>query len=218
MPKDASDRGRGGPRSREPQQARSRATHARILRAASELIEKQGYESTSMAEIAEQAEIGTGTLYHHFPDKRAILLELIDAWGDRIAQERRSDLDLETFFGADPRVALAGILRRVYQRLRNGNWLYAEIFRLLPHNEEVRRRYRHLEQAGAEYLAAVLEFGQRRGLLRSRPDPMTAAFLIINAIELVTGHVLVLRRSGSDVDRIIDEATDMLCRYLVENS
>ena len=205
------------PRAREPQQARSRATRARVLRATSELIEKQGYERTSMAEIAAQAGIGTGTLYHHFGDKRAILLELIDEWGDRLAAGRRSDLKLEAFMARDPRAAVAGILRRVYERVQRGNWLYAEIFRLLDRDAEVRRRYQHLEQAGAELLAGMIEFGQRRGLLRRTPDPMTAGFLMLNAIELLVGHLVRHERPENDVERVLEELTDMLSRYLVED-
>ena len=188
-----------------------------MLRATSELIEKQGYERTSMAEIAAQAGIGTGTLYHHFGDKRAILLELIDEWGDRLAAGRRSDLQLEAFMARDPRAAVAGILRRVYERVQRGNWLYAEIFRLLDRDAEVRRRYQHMEHAGAELLAGMIEFGQRRGLLRRKPDPMTAGFLMLNAIELLVGHLVRHERPASDVERVLEELTDMLSRYLVED-
>jgi AcrR family transcriptional regulator len=203
---------------RAPQQARSRATRARVIRATSDLIEKQGYERTSMAEIAEQAGIGTGTLYHHFSDKRAILLELIDEWGDHLAAARRSTLELEAFMGGDPRAAVASILQRVHERVQRGNWLYAEIFRLLDRDAEVRRRYQYMEHAGAERFAAMIEFGQRRGLLRRQPDPMTAGFLMINAIELLMSHVVIHKRPGSDVERVLNELTDMLCRYLVEDA
>ena len=212
------DAARSSSRTREPRQARSRATRARVLRATSALIEKQGYERTSMAEIAQQAGIGTGTLYHHFGDKRAILLELLDEWGDRLAASRRSDLQLESFMAGDPRAAVAGILRRVYERAQGGNWLYAEIFRLLDRDAEVRRRYQHMERAGAELLAGMIEFGQRRGLLRRKPDPVTAGFLMINAIELLMRHLVMHKRPGSDVERVLDELTDMLCRYLVEDA
>src|SRR5262245_36059728 len=117
----------------------------------------------------------------------------------------------------DPRAAVAGILRRVYERVRRGNSLYAEIFRLLDRDPEVRRRSQHMERAGAELLAGLIEFGQKRGLLRRKPDPMTAAFLMINAIELLVGHVVRHERPGDDVERVLDELTDMLCRYLVED-
>ena len=120
--------------------------------------------------------------------------------------------------GADPRAAVAGILRRVYERVRGSNWLYAEIFRLLDRDVEVRRRHEHVERAGAEILAGLIEFGQRRGLLRRKPDPATAAFLMINAIELLVGHVVRQDRPASDVERVLDELTDMLCRYLVEDT
>lgn len=43
-----------------------------ILTAAIELIEKQGYEKTTMDEIAEQAELSKGTLYLYFKDKSSL--------------------------------------------------------------------------------------------------------------------------------------------------
>lgn len=43
-----------------------------ILTAAIELIEKQGFEKTTMDEIAEQAELSKGTLYLYFNDKSSL--------------------------------------------------------------------------------------------------------------------------------------------------
>jgi hypothetical protein len=47
---------------------------------------------------------------------------------------------------------------------------------------------------------------------------MTAGFLMLNAIELLVGHVVRNERPASDVERVLDELTDMLCRYLVEDA
>jgi len=210
--------GRSDARSGRPKQARSRATRARVIDAMADRIEAQGYERTSMAEIALHAGIGTGTLYHHFPDKRAILLELMEVWGERLASERRSHLQIEALIEEDPRAAIAGILRRIHKRLQGGNWLYAEIFRLLDRDDEVRVRYEQFQRLGIERFAAIVEFGQRRGLLRSGPDPQTASLLVINAIDLLMSHVVLLRRSPEDVERVLCELTDMLCRYLVADS
>lgn len=43
-----------------------------ILTAAIELIEKQGFEKTTMDEIAEEAELSKGTLYLYFNDKSSL--------------------------------------------------------------------------------------------------------------------------------------------------
>jgi AcrR family transcriptional regulator len=59
---------------REEKSERSRRA---VLDAALQLFSQQGYRATSVRDIAEQARVSTGNLYHHFPDKEAIFQELI---------------------------------------------------------------------------------------------------------------------------------------------
>ena len=54
--------------------ARSRA----ILATASRLFAEKGYSQTTTAEIAREAGVAEGTLYHHFGSKDAIFLTLFD--------------------------------------------------------------------------------------------------------------------------------------------
>ena len=53
-------------------------TYEKILSAAHRLFVQQGYTATSMRQVAEAAGIGKATIYHHFPDKQAILMALLD--------------------------------------------------------------------------------------------------------------------------------------------
>jgi len=54
-------------------------TYDHILAAAKDLFVKQGYTATSMRQVAEAVGIGKATIYHHFPDKQAILMTLAEA-------------------------------------------------------------------------------------------------------------------------------------------
>lgn len=47
-----------------------------ILAAAKELYARKGYQETSMADIAEAAELGKATIYYYFPGKETIYREL----------------------------------------------------------------------------------------------------------------------------------------------
>jgi AcrR family transcriptional regulator len=47
-----------------------------ILQAAAALFVQQGYEATSIAEIAKQADVAVGSVYRQFPDKVALLSAL----------------------------------------------------------------------------------------------------------------------------------------------
>ncbi len=49
----------------------------RILRAATELFEKQGYRKTSVDEIARKAEVAKGTVYLYYENKAKLLVEAI---------------------------------------------------------------------------------------------------------------------------------------------
>ncbi|HLK62051.1 MAG TPA: TetR family transcriptional regulator [Bryobacteraceae bacterium] len=69
--------------------AKSDETRARILAAAMELFQRQGFEETTMREIAAAAGVATGAAYYYFDSKDAIVL----AFYDQSQQEMEPLLD-----------------------------------------------------------------------------------------------------------------------------
>src|SRR5260370_40864738 len=59
-------------------QARSEQSRRQVLDAALQLFSHRGYRATTVCEIADKADVSTGNVYHHFPDKEAIFRTLID--------------------------------------------------------------------------------------------------------------------------------------------
>jgi len=55
-------------------------TRARILEAAQDCFARCGYDGTGVAEICQTAGISKGALYHHFPGKQAIFVEMFEIW------------------------------------------------------------------------------------------------------------------------------------------
>lgn len=51
-------------------------TRKRILQAAQRLFARKGYEGTTTASLAQAAGVAEGTLFRHFPNKKAILIEV----------------------------------------------------------------------------------------------------------------------------------------------
>jgi AcrR family transcriptional regulator len=82
-------------------QERSRKTRERLVRAALKLWRKQGFEDTTVDEIAAEAGVGWSTFYYHFANKDALLREL----GGLTAQAVANDLSFER--GAYPDLASA---------------------------------------------------------------------------------------------------------------
>ena len=205
-------------RSRRRPQARAVATRRRILRAAEARLAEEGYEGASMTGIARAAGIGVGTLYHHFADKRALLLELVDDWGDRALARRHTEREMEAFLGSDPRAAIRESLRRDYERLRTRGDVWLVFLDLADRDPEVRRRFRRIERMSTERTAELIEFGQRRGLLRRDMDALSAAFLIRRAVDMAAAEVLVRESEDLEPERVLEELTEMITRYIHEET
>src|SRR5258708_39029779 len=58
---------------------RKSASRARLLAAARRLFTKRGYHATRPQDIARAADVGHGTVYLHFADKRACFLRFAGA-------------------------------------------------------------------------------------------------------------------------------------------
>lgn len=57
---------------------RSERSRTAILEAALELFSHRGYGATNMRDVAGKAGVSTGSVYHHFRDKEAIFLALLE--------------------------------------------------------------------------------------------------------------------------------------------
>ena len=65
---------------------RSQAAHAAILEAALRLVTKRGFRAVSVNEIAAEAGVGKMTLYRHWPNKAAVVMDaLLALIGDETA-------------------------------------------------------------------------------------------------------------------------------------
>jgi AcrR family transcriptional regulator len=68
------------------QEERSEKSRQQILDAALRLFSHRGYGATSVRDIAEEAGLSKGNVYHHFPDKETIFRALLDRYFQAMAQ------------------------------------------------------------------------------------------------------------------------------------
>ncbi len=61
-------------------------THQRIAAAAWDLFERQGYERTTLAQVAEAASVSPRTVFHYFPTKEALVHPTLDDELDQLAE------------------------------------------------------------------------------------------------------------------------------------
>ena len=68
------------------QEERSEKSRQQILDAALRLFSHRGYGATSVRDVAEEAGLSKGNVYHHFPDKETIFRGLLDRYFETMSQ------------------------------------------------------------------------------------------------------------------------------------
>jgi AcrR family transcriptional regulator len=139
----------------------------RVLDAAVELVRRDG-EKVPMAQVAEQAGVGVGTVYRHFPTREDLLGALVHrSFGIAVANARAA--------AAHPGSALEGIRSFFLATLRDREQFVLPLHGGPPvFTPETRQREADVRTA----LRALLERGQAAGEVR--PD-LTPADLIVAA-------------------------------------
>lgn len=107
-------RGSGRRRGRPPL-SEGPSSRSLILESALELFSKQGYDTTSLKEIAGKVGIRDSAIYAHFPSKAAIREELFQSFGPHAVRVEWRAADLGQAL-VNPRGFVKGLLDRLAQR------------------------------------------------------------------------------------------------------
>src|SRR5207302_8678376 len=85
-----------------------RARRARIIEAGLQLLRADDYERIQMRDVAVEAEVAIGTLYHYFQSKEHLFAEVLAEW----AQSLRGHVERRPLRGKTPVARLQEVLRR----------------------------------------------------------------------------------------------------------
>lgn len=120
---------------REPLTGKA-ATQERILAAASELFLNRGYDNTTIAQVAERAEVSRATVFWHFSDKESLFRECFNRLCEpfRISLTRdqsglppekrlQEQVELYQAFVAQRRTDVDGFIRWAMQHPNFREWL-----------------------------------------------------------------------------------------------
>jgi AcrR family transcriptional regulator len=179
---------------------------AELLEAAVRVFARKGFHQSRVGDIAEEAGVAHGLLYHYFRSKDEVLETIFrETWTQLVADTQRIEL---------AGVPLREQLRR-FARIYLGSWLVTpELVRVLvrevARSPEVGDRVdeiRGLFQA----LQRIIEAGRDRGEVRSDVDAQIAAWAVYGALEeILTGWVLgQLPGEEEDVERAVATVVDV---------
>jgi len=181
-----------------------------ILEAAIRVFAREGYHATRVADIADEAGVAYGLVYHYFRSKEAVMTELFtERWslllqaGDELVAEQ-----------IPPRDKLYGIARFIIDSYRYDPELMKVIIIEVTRAANSFGRT-HLPQIRQAYdqVARIVREGQEQGTFRREIDPEFVGMWFYGAIEqLLSGWVFELIPTGDeDFERALDMVVETLC-------
>jgi AcrR family transcriptional regulator len=192
---------------KQPRQVRAELTRQRILTAAAHVFGEHGYAAGTTNRIAERAGISIGSLYQYFPNKDAILAELLvrhlddgAAIAERVQREVLPGPIEEVF-----RLFVHGAIESHLDEPR----LLRVLLEQAPKSTDVLEKVERMKTHLVGYLRALLDEHPEARIA----DTETAARLIVTTAELVI-HQLVADHEPVDTGRLEDEMVAMLTRYV----
>jgi AcrR family transcriptional regulator len=191
-----------------PGQLRAIETRQRLLDAAARVFSEHGYAAGTTNRIAEAAGHSIGSLYQYFPNKDAILAELVTAHarsGLAIVEERLTAGPLPGSLDGKIRFFVAAAI----DNHRDDPALHRVLFEEAPRPPGLLAL---LHDAEDRAVLAASELLRAEPLVRV-PDIPLAARMTVTTIESVV-HRFLGRTPPADLDRLEDELVAMLFRYL----
>jgi TetR/AcrR family transcriptional regulator, fatty acid metabolism regulator protein len=181
-----------------------------ILDAAIRVLARQGYHGTRVSDIADEAGVAYGLVYHYFKSKDQVLNELFtERWSLLLAAIEEADREQET-----PRDKLAAVATFIIDSYRYDpdlmKVIVVEVTRAAnsfgrTHLPEINRAY--------EMIAKIVADGQAEGVFRANVDAQFASMWFYGAIEqLLSGWVFELIPTGDeDFERAKVMVVETIC-------
>jgi len=157
-----------------------------ILAAAVRVFAAQGYEASRVGDVAREAGVAYGLVYHYFGSKDAVLEAVFrEQWGRLLAAVALAEETGET---APEQLEL--VVKIVLRAWRDDPDLVRLLVREITRSPHIQDELDEIGQAFAS-LERIVSRGQEEGTLRRDVDARIAAFMLYGAMEeVLTGWVL----------------------------
>jgi TetR/AcrR family fatty acid metabolism transcriptional regulator len=157
-----------------------------ILDAAVRVFARQGYEASPVGDVAKEAGVAYGLVYHYFGSKEAVLEAVFrEQWGRLLAAVAVAE---DTGKSAPEQLGL--VVKIVLRTWRDDPDLVRLLVREITRSPHIQDELDEIGQAFAS-LERIIRRGQDEGTFRAEVDARLAAWMLYGALEeVLTGWVL----------------------------
>ena len=179
-----------------------------ILDAAVRVFARDGFHTSRVGDIAEEAGVAHGLLYHYFSSKDEVLLTVFsENWSDLLVRFEAVEASDEP---ADEK--LRGLVKILLRTWRNDPALVTVMVREVGRSPHLATQVDDIGRAFA-VIQRVVEQGQADGVFRPDIDPLLASWVIYGGLEeILTGWVMGRLPDGDEeVARAERTIVDLVC-------
>lgn len=167
---------------------RATATDKRrvILDAAVRVFARRGYHTSRVGDIAEEAGIAHGLLYHYFSSKEEVLATVFrENWSELLEAFHRVEASDEP-----PDEQLRGIAKILLRSWQRDPDLVRVMVREVARSRHLQGQVDEIRE-GFQTIQRIVERGQAEGVFRAGLDPRLVSWTLYGALEeVLTGWVL----------------------------
>ncbi|MDA3813095.1 MAG: TetR/AcrR family transcriptional regulator [Candidatus Cloacimonetes bacterium] len=187
-------------------QAQKQITREKIITAAKQIFIEKGIINTATAQIAELAGIAHGTLFLHFPNKDALVIELLDVelikFSDNIKQLILETSDIDK------------ILDQYLNLIQAEEGFFSSLARELPnYKDELRRKILFRESLMREHFHQVIEKGIEQNIYTQIDIPSALTFLF-GTINYYLSLKSSFVHQGSVIEKFHEQIIDIFMKIL----
>ncbi len=174
-----------------------------VLRVAVDLFNRQGYDATSVGDVARELGLTKSAIYHHVPSKEHLLQRAVDDALDALTAALDEVAATE---GLDAGERLRAAVRSSVQTLvahLPAVTLLLRVHGNTPTEKAALARRRSIDERLADMVRAAVD----EGVVRDDLDPLLISRLLFGTVNSLTEWVRPGQHDGLDADALADDVT-----------
>ncbi|HOC52449.1 MAG TPA: TetR/AcrR family transcriptional regulator [Caldisericia bacterium] len=176
-------------------------TKKKIIEGAEILFTENGYDSTTVQNICNKAEISKGAFFYHFPTKEFLFLEILDKYLSEL-DKRMNEIEKKSKNTLRAMEEMVIILEEIFITSEGKFTIFLEFLRKASKETEIMKKISYQFQKYKKYVYEMIEKGKREENIKKEIDSEFISQLIISlAIGMILKSSLFLDKENEDFSK-----------------
>jgi len=176
-------------------------TKKKIIEGAEILFTENGYDSTTVQNICNKAEISKGAFFYHFPTKEFLFLEILDKYLSEL-DKRMNEIEKKSKNTLRAMEEMVIILEEIFITSEGKFTIFLEFLRKASKETEIMKKISYQFQKYKKYVYKMIEKGKREENIKKEIDSEFISQLIISlAIGMILKSSLFLDKENEDFSK-----------------